>query len=224
MSSERVNKQPDDALSSVSAAWYFSGAIMVLFALAFYILGVVSIISKLIWKSWLPSPLFLNISLVLGLWTAVQVMRQTISKRFPAGRYIMTRNEIMSLVAAFVLMISISLVIAKFTGEKLFSAFHGFNSSDPMQLFLIAVSLSLYVSIMCITLKSYKTLYATIMSVCICILLFIFYTEDGWKANGVFNCFIFPSMIMINALTSMKQFKKIYPVIGKQDQGKTSTE
>jgi len=218
MSSEKVNKQPDDALSSVSAAWFFSGAIMVLFALSFYILGVASIISKLIWKSWLPSPLFLNISLVLGLWTAVQILRQTILKRFPSSRYKMTRNEIISLVAAVVLMISISLVIARFTGEKLFSAVHGFNNSDPLQLFLIAVCLSLYVSVMCIMLKGYKTLYATIMSVIICILLFTFYSEDGWKANGVLQCFIFPSMIMINALTSMKQFKKTYPIIGTQNE------
>ena len=215
MSSEKVNKEPYDALSSVSAAWFHSGAIMVLFALSFYILGVTSIVSKLILKSWLPSPLFVNISLVLGIWTAVQIMRRTILKRFPAGRYKMTRNEIMSLVAAVVLMISISLVMTRFTGEKLFSPIYGVNSSNPLLLFLIAVSLCLFVSVMCITLKSYKTLYATIFSIVICILLFIFYSEDGWKANGVLNCFIFPSMIMINGLTSMKQFKKTYPIIGQ---------
>ncbi len=175
MLSEKVNAQPDDALSSVSAAWFFSGAIMVLFALSFYILGVTSIVSKLILKSWLPSPLFLNISLVLGIWTAVQIMRRTILKRFPAGRYKMTRNEIMSVVAAVVLMISISLVIAKFTGEKLFSAVYGVNNSDPLQLFLIAVSLSLYVSVVCIMLKSYKSLYATIFSIIICVYLFYSY-------------------------------------------------
>lgn len=222
MLSEKVNAQPDNALSSVSAAWFFSGAIMVLFALSFYILGVTSIVSKLILKSWLPSPLFLNISLVLGIWTAVQIMRRTILKRFPAGRYKMTRNEIMSLVAAVVLMISISLVIAKFTGEKLFSAVYGFNNSYPLQLFLIAVSLSLYVSVVCIMLKSYKSLYATIFSIIICVYLFYSYAEDGWKAYGVLNCFIFPSMIMINALVSMKQFKKTYPINGTQDQGAKS--
>lgn len=210
-------KLPDDALSSVSAAWFQSGAIGVLFALAFYVLGVTSIVSKLIWKSWLPNPLLLYISLLLGFGIAVQLLRRTISIRFPAGQQKLTRNEIMSLVAAVVLMISIYLAMARFTGEKLFSPIYGVNSSNPLLLFLIAVSLCLFVSVMCITLKSYKTLYATIMSVCICVLLLISYASDGWKANGVLNCFIFPSMIMINALTSMKQFKKTNPIIGYPD-------
>lgn len=217
MSSEKGNKQPYDALSSVSAAWFHSGAIMVLFALSFYILGVVSIISKLIWKSWLPSPRFLNISLIIGIVIAYQLLRQTFLKRFPAGRYKMTLNETIYLWVVLFILIGISLAVSYFTKEKLFSVAYGFNRSDPLQLFLVAMGLSLYASLLCIRLKSYKTLYATIFSIVICILLFIFYSEDGWKANGVLNCFIFPSMIMINALTSMKQFKKTYPIIGYPD-------
>lgn len=216
MLSEQSKKQPYDALSSVSAAWFHSGAICFLLAMAFYLFSLTSIVSKFIWGDWLPQSLLLIVLLLVGEWISLQSWRNMLRKRFREKTYKMNRLELITVVFAFLAYLALAIWFDVIRDKLPPLNMDGFKLADPLQIFMIAMLAALLSFLMSIRVKSGMTFVMTIFAViCACYVLFS-YLEDGFHFYEAFICIIYPSIIMFNALAALKRFKKSYPIISKE--------